>query len=195
MLTVGLTGGIGSGKTTIANFFKLLGIPVYNSDIRAKQVVAENPALKQEIIKHFGPDSYLNNQYNTKYISSIVFNNSQKLDLLNSIIHPAVVEDFNNWKNKQNSKYVIKEAAILFESGTYLSCDKIITITAPFEDKIKRIIIRDNSGEEEITRRIKSQLSDEEKVKRSDYTLNNDNYELLIPHILKIHESIIGSTN
>jgi dephospho-CoA kinase len=195
MLTVGLTGGIGSGKTTIANFFKLLGIPVYNSDIRAKQIIAQNLNVRKEIIKQFGPESYLNNHYNTHYISTIVFNNSEKLELLNNIIHPAVNEDFNIWKNKQKSKYVLKEAAILFESGSYLSCDKIITIKAPLEDKIKRVINRDHLSKDEIIKRTKSQMSDDEKAKQSDYSLNNDNCELLIPQILKIHESIIGSTN
>lgn len=195
MLVVGLTGGIGSGKTTIARFFQLLGVSVYYADDRARMLVNKNSILKEKIIEAFGSEAYLNHEYNRAYIGKLVFENKQKLVILNSIIHPAVAKDFDDWKATQKGNYIIKEAAILFESGTYKSCDRIITVTAPLEEKISRVVNRDGITYQEVLNRINKQMSDEQKIARSNYVLNNDNHHLLIPQIISIHEDIISSTN
>jgi dephospho-CoA kinase len=184
---VGLTGGIGSGKSTIANFFKIIGIPVYNSDERAKWLIENNADIIQKIVNLFGNQAYINNQYNRTYVGTIVFNNPEMLKNLNLIVHPTVANDFKTWLVKQKAPYVIKEAAILFESGTYKDCHRIILITAPKELRIKRVVKRDGLTSEEVEKRINSQMSDEEKQKLSHFILINDNKELLTPKLLQLH--------
>lgn len=162
--TVGLTGGIGSGKTTIANLFaNYFSIPIYIADVQAKNLIANNSHLREEIKLLLGERAFVNNVYNTSFVSNIVFSNKQVLDKLNAIIHPYVQEDFLQWKNMQKSPYIIKEAAILFESGSYRDCDYIIMVTAPLEERIKRVIIRDKIDREMVEKRIKNQWSEEKK--------------------------------
>ncbi len=158
----GITGGIGSGKSTAAKFFEELGIPVYNSDTRAKTIQNENSEVKVKIIAAFGEEAYNENGLNKAFISKQVFQNNEKLKLLNSIVHPAVFQDFEDWKKAQKSDIVMKEAAILIESGSYKDCDVVITIE------------RDGLSREEIRARINNQISDEERIAKSDFIIDNN---------------------
>ena len=183
---IGLTGGIGSGKTTVANYFKAKGIPVYISDAEAKKVM-EFPEIIAKIENTFGSDLILNNQLNREKLASIVFSSPEKLKQLNTIVHPAVKIHFDNWiKNNQDSEFIVKEAAILFESGSYKDCDKIITVTAPIEMRIERILTRDNTTREKVLQRINNQISDEERVAKSDYVITNEKREEIKEQVDKI---------
>jgi dephospho-CoA kinase len=171
---IGLTGGIGSGKTTIAKLFEAEGIPVYIADEEAKKIM-QLPETIHEIETVFGRKIIENQQINKKKLSEIVFNNPEKLKELNAIIHPLVKKHFDDWAKKQKSLFVIKEAAILFESGSYAYCDKIITVTASEETRIKRVMKRDNCTKEAVLERINNQWSDAQKISKSDYVIvNND---------------------
>ncbi len=173
MIVVGLTGGIGSGKTTVANFFFDLNVPIYIADDAAKNLMNTSGEIKEEILKLFGQNAYINNSPNRKYISFRVFNDKKQLDALNNIIHPAVSQDFKNWKKNQDAPYVIYEAAILFETGGYKTCDFNVLVTAPKEEKIKRLQKRDQSSVEEIQARMNNQWSDEEKKNLADFEISN----------------------
>ncbi|MGH2666683.1 dephospho-CoA kinase [Flavobacterium sp.] len=174
---IGLTGGIGSGKTTIANLFKSEGIPVYIADDEAKKIMKSSEAI-QKVVAVFGNEVIKDNYIDTKALSSIVFNNPEKLKMLNHIIHPLVKKHFDEWINeKEKFPYIIKEAAILFESGSYKFCNKIITVIASKETRIKRVMQRDNVTEQEVLDRIKNQWSDSEKIAKSDYIIENENLE------------------
>lgn len=191
MIKVGLTGGIGSGKTTVAKIFELLEIPVYYSDIEAKKLLNEDKQIQEAIIRSFG-QVYLSKKINNKKLASIVFNDENKLQTLNNIVHPAVNNHFDKWVDEHSAyKYIIKEAAILFESGSHKNVDKIITVTAPFEIKIERVCKRDNISEKEVLARIDKQWSDEEKIKLSDFLIHNDNQNMIIPQIIEIHQKLI----
>ena len=170
----GITGGIGSGKSTAAKFFEELGIPVYNSDTRAKTIQNENSEVKVKIIAAFGEEAYNENGLNKPYLSKQVFQNNEKLKLLNSIVHPAVFQDFENWKKAQKSDIVMKEAAILIESGSYKDCDVVISVVADIETRIARTIERDGLSREEIRARINNQISDEERITKSDFIIDNN---------------------
>lgn len=193
MLKIGLTGGIGSGKTTVARFFSLLGVPVYNSDLRARELMQHDPDLIKEITAAFGADSYIGNggELNRAYLAGIVFNNATELARLNALVHPAVFRDFDSWTLRQTSPYVIKEAAILFESGSYKDCDAVILVTAPAVLRIARVSQRDNLSEEQVRDRIKNQLSDEEKSQYARFIVSNDEQSLLIPQLLTIHQLLL----
>ena len=170
----GITGGIGSGKSTAAKFFEELGIPVYNSDTRAKTIQNENSEVKVKIIAAFGEEAYNENGLNKPYLSKQVFQNNEKLKLLNSIVHPAVFQDFENWKKAQKSDIVMKEAAILIESGSYKDCDVVISVVVDIETRIARTIERDDLSREEILARINNQISDEERIAKSDFIIDNN---------------------
>jgi len=170
----GITGGIGSGKSTAAKFFEELGIPVYNSDTRAKTIQNENSEVKVKIIAAFGEEAYNENGLNKAFISKQVFQNNEKLKLLNSIVHPAVFQDFEDWKKAQKSDIVMKEAAILIESGSYKDCDVVISVVADIETRIARTIERDGLSREEIRARINNQISDEERIAKSDFIIDNN---------------------
>ncbi|WP_255318235.1 dephospho-CoA kinase [Flavobacterium aquatile] len=175
---IGLTGGIGSGKTTIANYLQSKGVPVYVSDIEAKKVM-EFPDIVLKIAEVFGKEVLdLNNLLNRDKLAEIVFNNPEKLKQLNAIVHPAVKKHFDNWiiQNK-DVPIIVKETAILFESGSYKDCDQIITVSAPLETRIARVLKRDNSTREKILQRINNQLSDDERIARSQYVIMNENFE------------------
>lgn len=193
MYVVGLTGGIGSGKTIVSEVFKNIGIPVYNSDIEAKILMNTDSDIINKLKMIFGYDIYNSeNQLDRKKLADLIFNNKDKLNTVNSIVHPPVKKHFQIWISKQNSLYVIKEAAILFESGTYKYVDKIITVSSPLSLRIKRLILRDNSNKEKIMERIKNQLNDEYKIKNSDFVINNNNEELILPQILSIHNNLLN---
>ncbi|MDM1299895.1 dephospho-CoA kinase [Empedobacter falsenii] len=170
----GITGGIGSGKSTAAKFFEELGIPVYNSDTRAKTIQNENSEVKVKIIAAFGEEAYNENGLNKPFISKQVFQNNEKLKLLNSIVHPAVFQDFEDWKKAQKSDIVMKEAAILIESGSYKDCDVVISVVVDIETRIARTIERDGLSREEILARINNQISDEERIAKSDFIIDNN---------------------
>lgn len=173
---IGLTGGIGSGKTTIANYIQSLGIPVYISDLEAKKVM-DFPEIIQKISDEFGQEIIQNSKLNREKLAEIVFGSPEKLKQLNAIVHPAVKIHFDNWvKQNQSSPIIVKEAAILFESGSYKDCDEIITVTAPLEMRISRVLERDNTTREKILQRINNQLSDEERISRSNYVITNENF-------------------
>ncbi|HEY0030911.1 MAG TPA: dephospho-CoA kinase [Bacteroidia bacterium] len=191
MLKIGITGGIGSGKSTVCRVFELLGIPVYYADTESKKLLSD-AIVKAAILKLFG-NSVLDEQKNIdrRKIAAQVFNDTAALENLNAILHPAVGIHFENWLKKQHSPYVIKEAAILFESGAYKQVDQVIAVTAPLELKLKRTINRDKVSREEVLQRMNHQMSDEEKIKRSQFVINNDEKELLIPQVLEIHYKLL----
>lgn len=183
---IGLTGGIGSGKSTIAEFFKEFGIPVYIADDQAKKLMQSSEILVS-IKNVFGNGIFENEILNRAKLADIVFNDSNELSKLNEIIHPAVKKDFEKWivSNKQHS-YVIYEAAILFESGRYKDCDIIITVIAPEEIRIQRVIKRDKATREQVLSRIKMQWKDEERILKSDFIINNENLKIAKEEVLKI---------
>lgn len=191
MKVVGLTGGIGSGKTTVSNMFKDLGVPVYIADIEAKTLMNSSAVIKRKLIDLFGPMAYQNNELNRAFISSKIFNDKVYLEKMNAIIHPKVAEHFKNWLQKQTSLYVIKEAAIIFEHNTQSQYDAIITVIADKEARINRILKRDSTTKDKILSIMKHQLSDEEKVKMSDFVILNDNLEHTKEQVLKTHNSIL----
>jgi dephospho-CoA kinase len=174
---IGLTGGIGSGKTTIANYLKSLGIPVYIADDEAKKVM-QLPEIVTQIKLEFGENVFVNDLINTSKLAKLVFNNPEKLNQLNKIVHPAVKKHFDNWVlQHKDFPFVIKEAAILFESGSYQYCYKIITVIAPIETRIKRVIDRDKTSRENVLDRINSQWTDEQKTSKSDFVITNISFD------------------
>ncbi len=188
MLRIGITGGIGSGKTTVAKIFETLGIPVYNADDASKRLMNENAAIKEKLIQYFGIETYKNDQLNRPYLSTVVFNNPEKLLQLNAIIHPATIKDAADWMQQQTSKYVIKEAALIFESGSQENLDKVIAVFAPKSLRIHRAMQRDNVSKEEIEKRMNQQIDENIKMRLSDYVIINDEQQLLIPQVMKLHE-------
>ena len=193
--TVGLTGGIGSGKTTIANLFALhFSIPTYIADTKAKELVANNKQLQQEIVALLGEEAFVEGRYNTSFVAQEVFSNKEKLDKLNAIIHPYVQQDFLQWKQSQQAPYVIKEAAILFESGSYRDCDFIIMVTAPLEERIKRVMLRDKIDRETVEKRIKNQWNDEKKIELSTFVIENIEIDKNLDKIEIIHSKIVKMT-
>ena len=188
MLKIGLTGGIGSGKSTVAKIFGVLDIPVYYADEAAKKLVNEDEEIKSRIKEHFGEDSYSNDQLNRSYIASIVFNNPEKLDLLNFITHPATIRDADEWMKRQSSKYIIKEAALIFESGSSEHLDYVIGVYAPAPLRIKRTMERDHIIREEVLKRMSRQIEEEMKMKLCDFVITNDEQQMVIPQVLDLHK-------
>jgi dephospho-CoA kinase len=172
---IGLTGGIGSGKSTMAKYFASLGVPVYIADDEAKKILLE-PQTVKEIAEVFGDEVMVNGLPDRKKLAAVVFNSPEKLSVLNSIIHPKVREDFKKWvDNHSNEKFVIKEAAILFESGSYKECDDIILVTAPQDIRVQRVMQRDDVTREEVLNRMNNQWDDQKKAALSTYIINNIN--------------------
>ena len=190
MMLIGLTGGIGSGKTTVGQMFMELGVPVYNSDEHAKQLMETSEDVVEAIKNLFGAKAYKRKRLNKKYISAKVFHDKELLNELNAIVHPAVRKHFKNWVGEQNSSYVIQEAAILFENGAYTNYDKMILVKAPKHSRIKRIQERDDSSEEEISARMKNQWEDDEKSILSDYVITNTNLKKTRTEVEKIHAEL-----
>lgn len=188
---VGLTGGIGAGKSLVGRIFKSLGVPVYDADSRAKFVMTTDGILMEQIKKEFGQLSFnADGTLNRSYLSSVVFTNPERLSVLNSLVHPRVAKDYHNWIDAHNDyQYVIKEAALLFESGSYKTLDKTILVFAPMGLRVQRVLQRDKKrSEEEIRQIIAKQLPDEEKLKRADAVIWNDETKLVIPQVLILHE-------
>lgn len=193
MLKIGITGGIGSGKTTVCKVFELLGIPVFYADDIAKSIMHTDLVLREEIIKNFGKQSYSDKgQLNRKHISGIVFHNPEELEKLNGLVHPAVFRAFDTWIFKHpEAPYILKEAALLYESDSYKMCDLSILVISPIESRIKRVQARDGLSTEEVQSRIDRQLSDEQKIKMANYILMNDEQQLLIPQIISLHHQFL----
>lgn len=190
-LILGLTGGIGCGKSTVSKIFYALGSKCYNSDIEAKNILNFDTETVSEIKKTFGKDFYNSTGFNTKKMSELVFSDKSALEKLNSIVHPRVKLHFEKWVEwNKNEKLLIKEAAILIESGAYKGVDKIAVVTAPEELRIKRIISRDSLSKQEVEKRIKSQLSDEERLKYADFIISNNEKDLVIPQVLNIFNKL-----
>lgn len=183
---------MGSGKSTIARIFSSFGIPVYDADRAAKRLVLTNNNIRHSIIKHFGKASYINGQYNKQHIAAIVFNNEEKLKLLNAIIHPATISDANNWFLQQTAPYALKEAALIFESGSEKYLDMVIGVFAPEEIRIQRIIERENTTAEHVIARMKKQMAEDEKMSRCNYVINNSGKESVISQVVQLHVTLTG---
>jgi dephospho-CoA kinase len=193
VIKVGITGGIGSGKSVVCQIFDILGIPIYYADYRAKYLINTNSIIQNEIASAFGKNSFTAEGYNRKYMAKIVFNNAALLDKLNNIVHPHIAADFKDWYGKQNyAKYVIQEAAILFESGADKILDKIVLVDAPIELRIIRLKNRDSISEEEIKNRMNNQWPSEKLKKMADWVIDNDDKKLILPQVLKIHNQILN---
>ena len=191
VLKVGITGGIGSGKTTVARIFETLGIPVYYADDAAKRLMNEDAILRSKIIFLFGADTYKNDQLNRPFLASVIFNDQQKLNALNSLVHPLTIEDSEKWMQQQNAPYVLKEAALVFESEVWRNLDKVIGVSSPYEMRLKRAMQRDDISNEAVQDRMGKQMNEDEKMKRCDYVIYNNEEQLLIPQVIALHEKLI----
>ncbi|MBK5722849.1 dephospho-CoA kinase [Dysgonomonas sp. Marseille-P4677] len=191
MIKLGITGGIGSGKSTISEIFSLCDIPVYIADIESKRLIATSPIIKEKLIKMFGPDLFENNVLNKSLLATHIFNDRDKLNAVNAIIHPEVEKDFREWVT-QHSRYkiVAHEAAILFESGFDKLMDKVVMVYSPLEVRIARTMNRDNISREKVLERIENQMSDEDKIKLSDFIIVNDGEQSLIEQVQAILEQL-----
>jgi len=190
MIKIGLTGNIGSGKTTVAKIFETLGVPVFYADIEARKFLLEKDVL-DKLVNEFGNDILSDDNLDRGELAKIVFNDKAALETLNSIIHPRVRQSLMDWMStKQDHKYVIQEAAILFESGFYNFFDKNIIVSCPEDVAIKRVMKRDGIGENDVRARIQNQWPEKKKIQLSDYVILNDNTNLVIPQILSIHKEL-----
>lgn len=194
MLHLGITGGIGSGKTTVCKIFETLGIPIYYADERARALMIEDPALKAEIIQLLGAEAYLSNgELNRKWVASQVFNKPEKLKQLNGLVHPAVARDGLLWQAEQekgDAPFSLKEAALLYESGSHLFLYKIIVVSAPEKVRIQRVISRDGATEAEVRSRMDKQMPEQEKVERADYVIDNSGKQALIPQVMSLYKDL-----
>lgn len=188
MKAVGLTGGIGSGKTTVANMFNELGVPIYIADIEAKKLTNTSEEIKKELIEILGDKAYNEQGLNRKFVASQIFNDEELLERVNQTIHPRVAEHFKKWMSKQTGAYCIKEAAILFENESYKNCDYTILVTAPKQVRIARVLKRDDTNEEEIKSRMDNQWPDEKKKEFADFIIENEQLSATRKQVQKIHE-------
>jgi len=191
MLRIGITGGLGSGKSTVAHIFEVLGIPVYYADTASKRLMNEDDEVKSSIQNAFGQAAYTKGKLNTKYVSDIVFKDKKKLAILNSIIHPATLIDAAEWMNNQKSFYALKEAALIFESGSNKSLDYVIGVKSPLEMRLQRAMFRDTITIEEVIARISQQMNEDDKMELCDYIIVNDEQQMLIPQVLDLHKQLL----
>jgi dephospho-CoA kinase len=193
MIIVGITGGIGSGKSVVSRIFRMLGIPVYDADAAAKDLYKRYPDLSERVLAEFGPDvSDSEGGIDRKKLAAVVFQDPERLKVLNRLVHPLVKKDFKEWCSLHRAApYVMKEAAILFESGTHKDCNLVIAVTAPQELRLLRVKARDQRSVAEIKKVMENQWSDEEKIKRSDFTVQNGEDDAVLPQVLQIHERIL----
>ncbi len=197
MLRIGITGGIGSGKTTVAKIFEVLGVPVYYADDAAKRLMNEDETLKCQLIEHFGPAVYENGQLNRPLLSSLVFNAPEKLSLLNSLVHPATITDAEIWMKQiantsgKKINYAIKEAALIFESGAQKKLDHVIGVHAPYKLRLHRSMQRDNLTKEEVESRMVNQMDETKKMNLCNFIITNDEVQLLIPQVTALHEMLM----
>lgn len=191
MKIVGLTGGIGSGKTTVAKMFNELGVPIYIADFEAKKLMNSSKYIKKKLIHLFGNEAYIREKLNKPFLTSKIFSDKQLLLKMNEIVHPEVRIHFKKWLKNQNAKYIIKEAAILFENNAYKECDFVITITAPEKDRIERVILRGNSSVEKVQAIMNNQWSDKEKIKLSDFVIHNNTLLETENQVKSIYQKIL----
>lgn len=192
MLRIGLTGGIGSGKSTVAKVFEVLGVPVYYADTATRRLMTEDEEVIRLVRQHFGEESYDNGKLNRAYIANIVFADKEKLELLNSLTHPATIRDADIWMEKQEAPYVVKEAALIFESGSAGQLDYIVGVFCPLELRLKRTMKRDQVSREEVIKRMSRQIDEDMKMKLCDFVVVNDETQLLIPQVLALHEKFLA---
>jgi dephospho-CoA kinase len=192
MLKIGLTGGIGSGKTTVAHIFEVLGIPVYYADEAARRLMNEDPELKQQIIRLFGDAAYKEGNLDRRFLGDLVFADPEKLSQLNKIVHPVTLKDAAQWMLRQKAPYAIKEAALIFEANLRPYLDYVIGVTASESLRIDRVVKRDQSSREKVLKRIRQQMNEEEKISLCDFVIRNDEQEAVLPQVLKIHESLLA---
>lgn len=192
MLKIGLTGGIGSGKSTVAAIFEVLGIPVYYSDVASKRLMIENEELKSSIVKHFGAEAYSGDILNREFLASQVFNDNKRMALLNSLVHPATIKDAADWTARQTSPYTIKEAALIFESGSNKYLDYVIGVEAPQALRIQRAMDRDNISAQQVEDRMSKQMDEYEKMRLCNFVIVNDEQQLIIPQVIFLHEKFLG---
>lgn len=192
---IGITGGIGSGKSTVCQVFRLLGVPIYSVDDRAKWLMIHDENLKNQICLHFGKEAYHDDgSLNRTYLSETVFSDPEKVKTINNLVHPAVGRDFEAWATAQNAPYVLKEAALIFETGGEKHLDAVINVSSPLKIRLARVLIRDpHRSEQQVHEIINQQLPDEEKNERADFVIKNSDNKLLIPQVLAIHQKLISS--
>lgn len=192
MLKVGITGGIGSGKTTVCRVFETLGIPVFYADDAARQLMTTDSELKTAIKDTFGAGAYENGILQRDYLARIVFNNPEQLQRLNALVHPVVIRYGREWMNRQATAYALKEAALFFESGTHTEMDKMVGVTAPESLRISRILRRDHTTADQIRKRMAMQMDEAEKMQRCDFVIINDDVHPVLPQVLQIHEALLS---
>ena len=191
MKIVGITGGIGAGKSIACEIFRIIGVPVYDADSRAKALMNENKKIKDEVIQLFGEQSYEQGIINRVHIGKRAFHHPELLKQLNQVVHPEVARDFESWQQTKTTKYVLKEAALLVETGSYKHLDHLIVVTAPEEIRIQRVLKRDpHRNQSDVKAIIDRQMSEEEKVKVADSIIHNDDYQLVIPQVLSVHRQL-----
>ncbi|MBS1626963.1 MAG: dephospho-CoA kinase [Bacteroidetes bacterium] len=195
MLKIGITGGIGSGKSTVSKIFQILGIPVFNADEAAKTIMNEDEVLKEKIIQTFGAATYANGILNRKYLAEIVFNNTFELEKLNALVHPAAIAKGIQWAAQQNAPYIIKEAALMFEAGSAFNLNYVIGVTAPQHIRIQRTMQRDSISREEVLARMNKQIDETIKMKLCDFVIVNDEQQMIIPQVLQLHQQFLAIVN
>jgi dephospho-CoA kinase len=196
MLKAGVTGGMGSGKTLVCRIFEILGVPVYYADFHAKRLMESDPGIREELVRLFGSSVVKKGKIDREHLAQIIFNNKIALRSVNTLVHPAVRKDFDGWMTaKSGHDYIIEEAAILFESGAYKLLDFNITVSAPEEIRIKRIMMRDNTTREAVLSRLSNQMGEHERNSLADAVILNDESELLIPQVLEVHNRILDIVN
>ena len=195
MLKVGLTGGIGSGKTAVARIFNVLGIPVFDADRQAKLLMETDQNLILSLQNTFGTNTYTDGKLNKPYLANIVFSDPFKLELLNAVVHPATINSANAWMMRQNTSYAIKEAALMFEAGSASNLDYIVGVYAPKPLRIKRVMERDQVTSEQVLKRMNHQIDEAIKMKLCDFIVINDEQKLLIPQVLQLHQKFLDLTN
>ncbi|MBK9391076.1 MAG: dephospho-CoA kinase [Bacteroidetes bacterium] len=188
---LGITGGIGSGKTTVGRVFNVLGIPVFSADAEAREVMDIDTSVILRINTIAGKNLYESGSLDRAELARLIFNNTRLLEKVNTLVHPVVFSRFREWEKKQDSSYVIMEAAILFESGAFKTMDRIITVIAPMEQRVNRVIHRNNLSREQVIERMRNQMDDSERIKGSDYIISNSENDMVIPAVLRIHEDIM----
>lgn len=188
MKTVGLTGGIGSGKTTVARMFEAYGIPIYIADDEAKNLMHTSTEICEALQNLLGEAVYKNGELDRPFMANLIFNDKALLEKVNNVVHPAVEAHFQEWKKKHNAPYCIKEVAILFENGSYKRCDKTILVVTNEEERIARVMKRDNVNREKVLERIKNQWTDEEKISLADYIIKNENLTHTEEQVKKLHD-------
>lgn len=190
-MKLGITGGIGSGKTSVCRVFNTLGIPVFSADPEAKQIMEEDDGIRRRLNSIAGKDLYISGSLDRAELAALIFNNQILLEKVNTLVHPIVLDHFKKWDREQTSPYVIMEAAILFESGASKLVDKIAVVVAPIEERVNRVIHRNRLSREQVIERMRNQMDDETRIKLSDYVVFNSENDMIIPAILKIHEEIL----